>query len=484
MGSWIPSLWGDEAASAMSAQRSIPSLLAMLTHVDLVHGSYYLALHFWVSVFGASPFSLRLPSAVAIGFTTAAVVLIALRLGTVRVAVAAGIICAVIPRVTYMGEEARSYAFSAAFAAWLTLVLIELLRCNGRSRRLWIAYGLLLAVGTYAFLYVVLFAAAHALILVFSRLPGDAGRRFFRTWFRVTLAAVVAASPIIVGAVLERGQIAYLAGSPQLGFTTVTVGLWFGSAEFAIAAWALLLVAGAHGVGILVRLRRLPRHGDDPVPPGQSPPTGPRLDVVAAVWLVIPSTVLIASHFFLADFTARYLSFCAPAAALLMAVALDWLSARRRLVLAAGVATIVVLATPAYLGQRQPYSKNNSDWANISATLAQNASPGDGVVFDETARPYRRTRLAMHTYPAGFTGLVDVALKTPYQRNDTWYDSAYSVDHALALGRFDGIDTVWVIELKVGAATDTYGLAVLESAGFTTRRTIPGHLSVIYELRR
>src|SRR3954447_13901286 len=41
-GSWIPSFWGDEAASVMSAQRSMPSLLRMLGHVDAVHGAYYL----------------------------------------------------------------------------------------------------------------------------------------------------------------------------------------------------------------------------------------------------------------------------------------------------------------------------------------------------------------------------------------------------------------------------------------------------------
>ena len=50
LGSWIPSLWGDEAASAMSAQRSIPSLFRMLGHVDAVHGTYYLGLHAWVQV--------------------------------------------------------------------------------------------------------------------------------------------------------------------------------------------------------------------------------------------------------------------------------------------------------------------------------------------------------------------------------------------------------------------------------------------------
>jgi hypothetical protein len=53
-GSWIPSLWGDEAASIMSANRDWPSLLGMLGTVDVVHGLYYVALGQWIDLAGAS----------------------------------------------------------------------------------------------------------------------------------------------------------------------------------------------------------------------------------------------------------------------------------------------------------------------------------------------------------------------------------------------------------------------------------------------
>src|SRR3954469_21605585 len=41
-GAGTPSYWGDEAASIVSAQRSLPSLFAELGHIDAVHGLYYL----------------------------------------------------------------------------------------------------------------------------------------------------------------------------------------------------------------------------------------------------------------------------------------------------------------------------------------------------------------------------------------------------------------------------------------------------------
>ncbi|MBN9180093.1 MAG: hypothetical protein J0J00_06015, partial [Microbacterium sp.] len=95
-GSWIPSLWGDEAASLLSARRPLGSLFAMLTHVDAVHGLSYIALHFWIRVFGSSAFSIRVPSALAIGVCAAAVVVLCGRFGSLRFAVVAGAVAPVL----------------------------------------------------------------------------------------------------------------------------------------------------------------------------------------------------------------------------------------------------------------------------------------------------------------------------------------------------------------------------------------------------
>lgn len=238
-GSWIPSLWGDEAASELSASRSLPSLLAMLQHVDAVHGTYYLGLHLWVAAFGDTPFSLRLPSALAIGACVAAMVLIGTRIDSLRLGIVAGAICAVLPRVTYMGEEARSYAFSAAIAAWLTYLLVRIIQRSGRSRCLWILYGVLTAAGIYVFLYLALIAIGHLVLLLMTRRR----REFVIGWVVASGSALVAAAPLIVTGILERGQIAYLATRNDISFDTIAVTMWFGNATFAILAW--LLVAGA-----------------------------------------------------------------------------------------------------------------------------------------------------------------------------------------------------------------------------------------------
>ncbi|MGJ4846590.1 glycosyltransferase family 39 protein [Leifsonia sp. Le1] len=459
LGSWIPSLWGDEVTSVMSAQRPVGSLLLMLGHVDAVHGTYYLGLHAWGAAFGFSPFIVRLPSALAVGVATAAVVLLTDRLRSRRVAVLAGLVCVILPRITYMGEEARSYALSAAVVAWLTLILIVALSRDHTSNLLWVLYGVMLAVGIFLFLYIALFAVVHLIVVIASRVS----RRTVLGWVIATVGGLAAASPLVVVAIMERAQISYLGVTQQLSPSTLYSGLWFGGWMFAAVAWLMIGVAvwgearrrvqisQAVGGGVLfLSGRRIPT-----------------LVFLSLAWLLVPTLLLIAVHGFVPDFTARYVSFCAPAAAALIACGIDeFLRVRRWLGVAAGL-LVVLLAAPVYVAQRTPYAKNQSDWSQISAAIGHNARPGDAVVFDESTRPSRRPRLAMHGYPVGFHGLRDVTVRTPFQKALTWHDIAYTVRDAAAHGRFAGVDRVWLIEYAASPhQADTYGQRDLSQLGF------------------
>ncbi len=471
LGSWIPSLWGDEAASLLSAERSIPSLLFMIQHVDAVHGTYYLGLHFWIRLFGTSPFAIRLPSALAIGACVAAMVLIGARLDSLTLGVIAGVVCMVVPRVTSMGQEARSYAFSAAIAAWLTLLLLEILGQRVASRRRWIAYTLLTVLAIYVFLYLALIAVAH-LALILLRDDRKTLAKAWAKWFGV---AVLLASPLIVTGILEHGQIAYLGTRTEITFPTLAVGLWFGNDPFAILAWALILAALLFFV-----LDRRRGRTHLLVPPERLPSA----TIVGAAWLFLPSIMLIGSHFLVPDFTARYLSMCAPASALLMAVAIRRIARSRVPLIALGLLVVTALAAPNWVQQRGPYAKNNSDWAEISSRMATLARPGDAVLFDESTRPSRQPRLAFNTYPAGFAGLDDVTLKTPFSDNNTWYDRLYTITEAASLGRLDGVQKVWMIEYAIGPKIDTDGISELKALGFQRQSTVKNYRSAIIEFVR
>ena len=70
------------------------------------------------------------------------------------VAVCAGIAFAILPRITWAGIEARSYALTAAAAVWLTVLVVVAARRNAAA--LWPLYGLALVVSTLLNVFVVL----------------------------------------------------------------------------------------------------------------------------------------------------------------------------------------------------------------------------------------------------------------------------------------------------------------------------------------
>ncbi|MEP6844239.1 MAG: hypothetical protein ABJA11_11995 [Pseudolysinimonas sp.] len=472
VGSATASLWGDEAASVLSAERPLPSLAVMAQHVDAVHTLYYLGLHFWIGAVGASPFAIRFPSAVAIGVAVTGVVLLGCRLRGLRFGVLAGAIAAILPRVTDVGTEARSYAFTAAIAVVLTLLVVVQLQAPMPRRSVWVAYSALLAMGTLLFLWLALIAVAHGVALLLAR-PGAA-----KAWFVSFTVALITASPVLTLAVLERGQVAYLATRQSFGVTALFVTPWFENPWVALGLWPLVLGGIALSIrdGLTgVRRRHVPTHSS-------------RTALLLLFWLLVPSITLIAGSAVVAVYTPRYLAMCAPAVALLAALPLDALLAahRRPLTGAAGLAllAIVALIAPVWAQQRTPYSKNNSDWAVISAELGANARAGDAVAFDDSVRPSRRTRLALRTYPAGFAGLDDVTLKTPWYDTATWYDATYTLSQARALGRLAGVQHIWLVEYALPGHVDSGGMAAAVAAGFAEVRTIRNHRSVIIEFER
>jgi len=185
-----------------------------------------------------------------------------------------------------------------------------------------------------------------------------------------------------------------------------------------------------------------------------------------------------------ADFTGRYLSYSAPATAILITLGIEVIARGGLLRMVALLILTTAVAAPIYLAQRTPYAKNGSDWAQISQIVGAHATPGDAIVFDGHASPSRRPRLALHTYPTGFVGLKDVTLKTPYQHSPTWYDLTYSVAQADTRGRLTGIMRVWLVEYIVSGTPDTYGLTDLQRAGFSATKTYNTHSSRIIELSR
>lgn len=461
VGAGSPSYWGDEAASVLAAQRPLPVLFDMLGHIDAVHGLYYVFLHFWIGAFGSAESVVRFPSAIAVGLAAAGTAILARNLFSRSTGIVAGLVFAIIPQVTRMGAEARSYAFGMAVAVWLTVWFVALVRRRATSRRSWILYAIASAAALYLFLYLGMLLVAHAVWVLLQR----PGRAVVRAWVLSLVVALILAAPIVITGVAQRGQIGFLARRNYATLDSVLVGQWFATPTIAVASWALILLAP---IGIIaMRAATRERRGL----------------VMIATWMIAPTALLLLGNHITPMYNLRYVAFCTPAVAIMMALGLRTvvhIVARRRgqaIAYAAGIAVLVAITVPTIVDQRGPFGKDGgSDLRQTAEVVQAHSSPGDAVVFDQSVKPSRRSRLAIDLYPTAFTGLDDIALVTSYQDRPTLWDRvAPLADLHDALAAHP---TVWAVEGSA-AAPD---VAALRALGYQVEQTIPVHRSIVFEL--
>lgn len=446
IGSWIPSKWNDEAATQTAATRTLPQLWQMMHNIDAVHGTYYAFMHFWIIAFGTSNFAMRAPSMIAVGGACAGVVVLGKRLGTRRIAIFSGIVFMILPRVTWMAIEARSYAFTALVAVWLTIVLVQV--ADSRRSKWWAVYAILAGVGVMLNVYVALLVLAHGVALVVSRHRRPQPLQLLIGWGIAAVLAAVLASPVIR---LVLGQASQLPFGPlnfysvantllfQQYFTgaTPTLGrsvpippttLWATAAiALAFCGWALIIAS--------VASRRIRSTANKNSSLG--------LLALTLPWIFLPFVLLIGFSLVVTPiYTARYFSFTTPAVALLIGTSIAAISTQWKRI--AAVSVIAALALPIFLSQRGPTSKNDTDWQQAAAVLETNAKAGQDIYYGPI-KPGSSlsTSKLRDAYPAVVDTLHDITLKKTGTQNNVLWDSQYPLTHARST--LQTTTTLWVV---------------------------------------
>lgn len=413
-----PSLWFDEAATISAGTRSIPELWRMVANIDAVHGLYYLMMHAWFAIFPATEFLCRVSSAVTVGVSAAGVVVLGRRLAGTSprarsIAVTGGLVFALIPRVTWAGMETRSYAATMAAAVWLTVFCLFALR---RDRwAWWSVYAVLIALSTLLNVFLVLLVPVHSVVAVTCG-PAirDRHGRLVR-WSVAACAGLAAVVPFLVFCQTQLFQVGWI--SP---LSVDTIGM-IAQEQYFDHAWPFAYLAGAIAfAAVVVRTRRFrqPTAGRRSAPPSARG----RLVVVTLSWITIPTAILVAySAVQHPIYYPRYLSFTAPALALLLGLCIVTVGRERR-----WIAVILVLfaaaAAPNYLAQRGPYAKERMDYSQVADVIDRYAAPGDCLILDNSAawapgpiRPLTAARPSvyrkLHDYGRGLTAV---------QRNRLW----------------------------------------------------------------
>ncbi len=424
-GACRPSLWFDEGATiSASASRTLPQLWLLLSHIDAVHGLYYLTMHGWFMVFPPTEFWSRVPSCLAVAAAAAGTVAFTRQFSGRATALCAGVIYALLPRTTWAGIEARSYALSGAAAVWLTVLLIAAVRRN-RSW-LWLSYALVLMLSVLVNLNLALLVVVYAAMLPVLR-PGKSAA----IWWAVTSAVAIGVmTPFMIFAHGQIFQVGWIFPVNWHYVIDVVQHQYFeNSVPFAILAGLVIVTAG------VLRLT------------GAAGPGGDirRLLLVCAAWMVLPTAVsIIYSAVSKPVYYPRYLFFTAPAMAAVLGVCIVTV-ARKRWAVTSLLVVFTVAAAPNYLfSQRTRYAKEGWDYSQVADVVAAHALPGDCLLIDNTVfwAP-GPIRALVATRPAAFRPLIDVGRGARAADRGWLWDGNVAV--WLVTRQLDKCATVWTI---------------------------------------
>jgi mannosyltransferase len=343
-----------------------------------------------------------------------------------------GMVFATAPLMTYYAQMARSYAIVTMFATIATYLLLRAYP-DGRWRW-WAAYAAAAALAGLFNVFGLLILVAHGVTLLLTDARGQAadGRRLGRVplrWLAACAAAVIVLAPLLRVSFREQKQIAWLS-RPNFNTIERLISNFAGSKEL-VVPFALLALAGVTAARLADSWR----------------PLNPA--AVALPWLTVPPFLLIAGSYVKPVYVERYVEFCLPALAILVAAGLVGLirfAAGTRLgrlglawlptaIVALGLAVLLV----APQGAIRQTAARPDDLRLASAIVAAHEQPGDVVFYIPV-----NTRVLGTGYPAPFLRLRDIALARSAIASATLTGTEITRPDVLK-SRFTGVSRVWVV---------------------------------------
>lgn len=481
-----PSLWRDEATTKVVVSRSVSQIFALLHHTDAVHGAYYMLVHFVVDVLGVSATTLRLPSLIAMAVACAFTAAVARRLTLMAGApfagftgLCAGVTFAVLPFMTRYAQEARSYAIVTMLA---TIATYLLLRAVSDGRRWWAAYAVAIGLCGLFNIFGLLILVPHGVSLAIAGarqraasaraaraltrpgtasangqaatasrdggsggpggsglavpapagLSGLSGRSMAGLpvrWLVAAVAPIIVLIPLGLVAYAQRGVLGWMS---RPTFSAVVALAYNGAGSWRLITPIFTLAVGGVLAGLFIdRSHR-------PFTPG----------IVAFPWMVLPPALLIGVSEIHPFYDERYVEFCLPALAILVAWGIAWLARIAmltplgRIGLAWLPSAFVILGLLALLVTPDRQIRTNNarpDNLNAAAYLVKtHAKPGDIIFYI----PISGRVLAL-AYPNAFKDLRDIALNQSPLASATIYGT--DVSPAVLKRRFVNVTRVWTV---------------------------------------
>lgn len=412
-------LTGDEGFTAQMVRLPWATMISDLGSIDYNMSAHYIMLKAWAAVFGTSEIALRAPSVL---FAIAALVLwhrLAKSVLGVRVAIVSTTFLALNPFFIEVGTTARPYALLVLWAGVATLALVRAL--DSQTRRGWLWYGLIAAVGLHIHLLASVVIAAQGAFALFYQ------RRINR--YNVEATGVILLLGIVPTAL-------FIAPADTLS--------WIGSFSLPRAIAVGLDVAGGGIFGaavIALALFGVARR-----------PLKRRMKWLPSVSLVIPILLFLALAPLQSLFVDSYFSVIVAPLAEAAAFGLAWVMKQWTTLLVptgmvlAGVGLAVSLATGG-IGTHQ-------GWRELPSSLAGKVIEGDLVAFPN---PYYRIVAEYYSpepepaagpYPPGDPTLPNLAWGSlrPFQLDRLTRTGGQSAPEVY-LPQLLGNDRIWIVGL-------------------------------------
>jgi mannosyltransferase len=173
--------------------------------------------------------------------------------------------------------------------------------------------------------------------------------------------------------------------------------------------------------------------------------TDRQLLTLAVAWLVVPTALIVVwSALVHPIYTPRYLSFTAPAMALILGVCIGALAVKPW-VATALVSLFAIAAAPNYVrAQRNAYAKYGMDYSQVADLITAKAAPGECLLVNDTVTFMPAPmRPLMAARPDAYRKLIDLTLwQRATDRNDVFDTNLIPEVVAKPLSR---CGVVWII---------------------------------------
>ncbi|NWA29540.1 glycosyltransferase family 39 protein [Pseudomonas gingeri] len=369
-------IWGDEGSSVLLAQFPLAGIWSHASH-DVHPPLYFMLLHAWIGLFGDSILSIRMMSAVPGVITVLLGTWLAHLVASRRATVLTCLLLTLLPTAVRYSQEIRMYSLMGVWLLGATIALVYWVREPARKRYL-VIYALLMAASFYTHYFSALCVLSHWLYLLLIRpQPGSAHRYIARReWWLANVAIVLLFLPWLPGLIdlvrhMEELKVGGDVGwEPPVTLRSLPSMIWQLMAQDDGEGMPLWLFVTLPSVvvtvmGFLVWTDR--NHY--------------RFDTLLVIYSALPLLLVFAISFVSPVFIERYLTVPALGLPIILALAIDRL-ARRFKVLAA-LLLVAVLAVEG-AGLKNNYTVDAGDqFNNMVEYMNQHTVAGDQVVLGD-----------------------------------------------------------------------------------------------------